>query len=89
MTRRYLIDGRVQGVGFRYFVAREATRLGLNGWVRNLLDGRVEVEAEGGADRLGDLESALRLGPPHAWVGGLEIREISDEPESRKTFEIR
>ena len=88
-ARRVLVSGDVQGVGFRYFVAREAARLELNGWVRNLPDGRVEVEAEGSADRFGELESALRLGPPHARVAEVQVNDISDEIEPRKTFEIK
>lgn len=89
MTRRYLVHGRVQGVGFRYFVARHANRLGLTGWVRNLPDGRVEVLAGGAPERLGELESSLKVGPPHAWVEGMEISEISDEHEQLKAFEIK
>lgn len=88
MTRRYLVHGRVQGVGFRYFVARHASRLGLTGWVRNLPDGRVEILSNGTEGGLGELESALRIGPPHAWVEGVEVSEISDEHETPKTFEI-
>jgi len=89
MTRRYLILGQVQGVGFRYFVFRQANRLGLTGWVRNLSDGRVEVEAQGDADRMQALEDALRSGPSHATVGGVDITEISDEQTLHKSFEIK
>jgi acylphosphatase len=62
------IHGRVQGVGFRYFVQREAQKLRLTGWVRNLRSGAVEVAAEGSVERLEDLLAALRKGPPLAWV---------------------
>lgn len=58
-----LISGRVQGVGFRAFVAEAAGRLGLSGWVRNLGDGRVEVLAEGGAAALDALAAACGRGP--------------------------
>jgi acylphosphatase len=57
------VTGRVQGVGFRYFVYSNAARLGLTGWVRNRRDGSVEVLAEGTRDNLETLLSALQLGP--------------------------
>lgn len=67
-----LVEGRVQGVGFRAFVASNARRLGLTGWVRNVPDGRsVEVVAEGESGRLGDLIQLLRLGPDGARVTGV------------------
>jgi len=89
MTRRYLVHGRVQGVGFRWFVLTRARRLGLAGWVRNLAGGSVEVEAGGSPGQLDELEAALREGPPHARVDRLEILEISDEGELPNVFEIR
>lgn len=58
-----VVRGRVQGVGFRYFVRREAQELGLTGWVRNCPDGSVELEAEGDAVQLAELEKRLRQGP--------------------------
>ena len=60
--------GRVQGVGFRYFVVEQARALGLVGWTWNREDGDVEVHARGKADGLDRLASALRVGPPHARV---------------------
>ena len=75
--RDYLITGRVQGVGFRYFVEREARRIGVTGWARNLDDGRVEVHANGTAQQLDDLEARLRQGPAHADVRGFEVREAA------------
>lgn len=62
------IEGRVQGVGFRYFVQREATRLGLNGWVRNLRSGGVQLVAEGPKSDLNSLLAIVRKGPPMAQV---------------------
>ena len=62
------VRGRVQGVGFRYFVVSESRRLGLAGWVSNELDGSVRVVAEGDDAAIGALEEALHVGPPGAVV---------------------
>ncbi len=62
------VDGRVQGVGFRYFVIEKALPRGLTGWVRNTYDGKVEVTAEGPRKELEMLLSDLRLGPRAAFV---------------------
>jgi acylphosphatase len=62
------MSGRVQGVGFRFFADRTATSLGVGGYVRNLLDGRVEVYAVGGAEQMDALRDALRRGPRMAAV---------------------
>jgi acylphosphatase len=67
------VSGRVQGVFFRDHARRWAGSLGLTGWVRNLLDGRVEVLAEGEREKLEDLVDRLREGPPFAQVEDLEI----------------
>lgn len=63
-----IIDGSVQGVGFRMFVLDHASALGLTGWVRNKYDGRVEVVAEGEMPELENLLEKLRLGPRSAFV---------------------
>lgn len=89
MIRKYLVGGRVQGVGFRIFVAREATALGLAGWTRNLPDGRVEVVASGRDDTLERLRKALACGPRMADVTGLDVSDISDEIELPKMFVIK
>jgi len=62
------VRGRVQGVGFRYYVLREATDLGLDGWVANTMDGSVRCVAEGPRDKLDVLLDRLRTGPPAAIV---------------------
>ena len=62
------VIGRVQGVGFRWFVTSEANRLGLAGWVRNNADGSVELEAEGPCEALEQLRERVRQGPPAARV---------------------
>lgn len=63
MVLHFLIQGRVQGVGFRWFVHREASELDLRGWVRNTEDGDVEVVASGEVEDLAELRSSLRKGP--------------------------
>src|SRR5690348_12081600 len=74
-TRKFVIRGRVQGVGFRWFVEREAHMLGIAGWVRNNHDGSVEVLAMGTRDQLLGLGSRLRQGPRAARVDDVEESE--------------
>ncbi len=68
-----LVSGVVQGVSFRYYTVEEARRLGVHGWVRNLADGRVEVEAEGERRALDALVAFCRRGPPAAQVDDVEV----------------
>lgn len=63
MVLHFLVQGRVQGVGFRWFVQREASELDLHGWVRNTEDGHVEVVAAGKPRDLNELRTSLRRGP--------------------------
>lgn len=72
---RVLVRGRVQHVGFRWFVARAARDLAVTGWVRNGEDGTVEVAAEGAAEQVETLIAALRRGPSQAAVQSVEIEE--------------
>src|SRR3979411_3510931 len=74
-ARRFVVRGRVQGVGFRWFVEREAHILGIAGWVRNNADGSVEVLAQGTRDQLLGLHSRLREGPRAARVDAVEESE--------------
>src|SRR5580704_11910516 len=74
-ARRFVVRGRVQGVGFRWFVEREAHILGIAGWVRNNADGSVEIMAQGTRDQLSGLRSRLREGPRAARVDGVEESE--------------
>ena len=83
MTRRYIVTGRVQGVGFRWFVEREAGALGIGGWVRNNENGAVEVLATGTADQLARLRKALERGPRAARVD--EVQEFEEEREAGET----
>jgi len=84
---RYLVRGRVQGVGYRYFVLRQADALGLTGYARNRADGTVEVIAEGSDEALGDLEARLGEGPAFAEVDGV-AREAID-PRGDSGFHVR
>ena len=88
MTVRFLVMGRVQGVGYRYFVSRRARELHLTGWAKNLADGRVEVVAQGGPAAIAQLEVELRRGPIHSHVDSLARTELSDEVTQYKTFDI-
>ena len=72
-AKRYVVRGRVQGVGFRWFVEREAHMLGIAGWVRNNHDGSVEVLAQGTRDQLSGLHGRLREGPRAARVDVVEV----------------
>lgn len=86
---RFVVTGRVQGVGFRWFVRAEAQPLKLRGWVRNREDGAVEGEAEGTEDAIDALVEQLEVGPPSAIVTNVEIVEISDETEYPNQFQIK
>lgn len=76
VARRFLIGGRVQGVGFRFFAEDVAAGEGVSGWVRNLRDGRVEVLVEGDREAVTRVEVALRQGPPGARVESCEVDEV-------------
>jgi acylphosphatase len=80
-TRRFIVRGRVQGVGFRWFVEREAHILGIAGWVRNNTDGGVEVFVQGTGDQLSALRSRLREGPRAARVDAVEESEARPNPK--------
>jgi acylphosphatase len=84
-----VISGRVQGVGFRWFVLREAQKLGVAGWVRNLPDGRVEVFACGSDDAMSALEGKLFRGPRLAVVDRVEKHTDPDDIGPCNTFEIK
>lgn len=79
-ARRFIVRGRVQGVGFRWFVEREAHLLGVAGWVRNNPDSSVEVFAVGSRDQLAGLRSRLREGPRAARVDDVEEFEAKPTP---------
>jgi acylphosphatase len=86
-ARRWFVHGRVQGVGFRYFVEHAAAELGLTGYARNLDDGGVEVYACGAAEKLAELAGKLRVGPRWSDVRGVDEQEAAVERWG--SFEIR
>ena len=83
----YIVRGRVQGVGFRFFVQDQAQKLGLTGWVRNNPDGAVEVVASGSAEQLAALHAKLRTGPRAARVDDVEVVP-TNAPKNLKSFRI-
>ena len=88
VSRRFVITGHVQGVGFRWFAHDAALREGLHGWVRNLADRTVEVVVEGDDESVDRLEAAVRRGPPSARVERIDVEDLP--PQFRTTgFEIR
>ncbi|MBC8044883.1 MAG: acylphosphatase [Rhizobacter sp.] len=82
------VSGMVQGVGFRWFVHQRATELKLHGFVRNVPDGRVELEAEGNAAQLESLLREVRLGPAGSSVRGIKVEE-RQVTLAESGFEIR
>jgi acylphosphatase len=86
---RYVVHGVVQGVGFRWFVMREAHRLDLRGWVKNLRDGSVEVVADGAARSLRELHSVLHEGPSAARVTGVEKSDVPHDVALPNFFDIK
>ena len=86
-TVRVLIEGRVQGVGFRYFTQEAALREGVTGWVRNRPDGQVEALVEGDAEAVTRIERALRSGPRGARVDRIDI-DVEDPTGAYRTFSV-
>lgn len=87
LTKRYIIRGRVQGVGYRWFVEREAGTLGMAGWVRNGDDGNVEVLATGSDEQHSQLMQKLKQGPRAARVDGVD-ESIAEAQAGLKSFVI-
>jgi acylphosphatase len=83
-TKRYLISGSVQGVGFRFFTRREADKLGVSGYVRNLVDGRVEVLATGSSEQLAQFRTSLEKGPRFSSVSQV----FEENAELDQQFEV-
>jgi acylphosphatase len=89
VARRYLISGRVQGVGFRYFTKDVADREGVGGWVRNLPDGRVEAVVEGEEDAVTRVERALWQGPGGARVASVAVDDTEPPSGRARGFSIK
>jgi acylphosphatase len=85
---KLIVSGLVQGVGFRYFIARTASELDLNGYVRNLYSGEVEIYAEGRKEFLEELVKRAKLGPSHAYVDSTSIQWLEFK-NKYNNFEIR
>jgi acylphosphatase len=89
MVQHFLVKGRVQGVGFRWFVQREAAEIGLRGWVRNTESGHVEVMAAGEPDQLEDLQLALAKGSRGSRVDEVIEHELAEsEGVALESFKI-
>ncbi len=87
-SAHWVVSGRVQGVGFRWFVQQAARRRRMLGDVRNLADGRVEIRVSGAADQIAELLSEVRQGPPGARVEGVE-NLVPDPGLTLGDFEVR
>ena len=89
VVRHYCVEGRVQGVGFRWFVHREAAELRLRGWVRNTQNGAVEVTAAGTAEQLSRLRAVLEKGSRGSRVDSVAEEDLpSHEADALGTFTI-
>ena len=89
VARRWLLSGRVQGVGFRWFVLNRAQSLGARGWVRNTEDGAVEVVALASATTIDRLDALLAKGPPGAYVADVRRDDVQQELVDGKSFTIK
>jgi acylphosphatase len=88
IAKRFLVSGRVQGVGFRYFVQDHAAVEGVHGYVQNLADGRVEALIEGDEESVLRVERAVRRGPPAARIDNVLVEDAA--PSGRATgFSVR
>ncbi len=88
VVKHFLVKGRVQGVGFRWFVHREAAEIGLLGWVKNTDDGHVEVVAAGDAAQMDELKAALHKGSRGSRVDAV-IEHLLEESEAEKLGEFQ
>jgi acylphosphatase len=86
---RWVVEGRVQGVGYRWFVLTRAQALGVGGWARNLPDGAVEVVGQADAATLAAFEAALRRGPPGAFVQDIKRSDVPHQDVEAKSFNIK
>jgi len=87
VQKHVFISGRVQGVGFRAFIRREAAVLNLRGWAKNLIDGKVEVVTQGDKNKVAQMIEKLEEGPAYARVDNLKI--IEEDLEEYSDFQIK
>ena len=87
IARHFTVSGRVQGVGFRWFVVKEASSRALKGWTRNLPDGRVEVLAQGEPDAVRELGEALARGPARSRVDRVDSTDAAVDARLR-SFDV-
>ena len=89
MVRYHIVvHGRVQGVGFRYYTLQQAKTLGVRGWVKNNLDGTVEIDAQATKDKMDRFLSAVKKGSPHSRVEHLDVEERKGA-KSYKSFQVK
>jgi acylphosphatase len=89
MVIHYMVRGRVQGVGFRWYVHREAAEIGLRGWVRNTTDGCVEIVAHGTPEQIAELKAAVKKGSRGSRVDAVIEHELAElEAAALGPFEI-
>jgi acylphosphatase len=87
-TAHWIVVGKVQGVGFRWFVREQARRWGVRGWVRNRPDGSVEIAASGPAESLDGLLAAVKRGPEGAAVSDVRAGDVAPAHELPEPFSI-
>lgn len=85
LEKHLVIKGRVQGVGFRHFTKKNAESLGVNGWVKNLSNGDVEVVVQGEEDQVNEMIEHLKSGPAPAKVQ--EVREVDGDESSNRSYD--
>ena len=85
--QKIIVSGRVQGVGFRYYTQKQAARIGIRGYVKNLYNGNVEVYAAGTEEQLTLLKQYLKTGPSLSHVDSIHVEDLADGPDFH-SFEI-
>lgn len=88
MKKHIFISGRVQGVGFRHFIKKNAEALGVKGWVKNLPDGRVEAIFQGSEEQIDEIIQRCKKGPVAGFVQDIKVRDANDET-AYKSFEVK
>lgn len=87
MKKHIFISGRVQGVGFRHFTRKNADKLGITGWVKNLPDGRVEAVFQGSEQKVNELIERCKEGPISAYVKEIEVNKAEGEKD-HNSFDV-